>query len=173
MKKCLSIIIFCLGLFGMLTAQNVWKPMNCHNYFLGADSEGNLFAMGGYSGLLRSQDEGETWTPILGYYMRNVMAFSPGGRIFAFPSDHDFVCYSDDHGDTWQETTILSSCAMNDVAGLCAPSNDIVVVWSSNGEMYWTMDGGTTWSFEGLELDEESQISDMIINAMKSLKSAT
>lgn len=165
MKKYLSIIILCLGLFGMLTAQNVWKPMNCHNYFLGADSEGNLFAMGGYSGLLRSQDEGETWTPVLGYYMRNVMAFSPGGRIFAFPSDHDFVCYSDDHGDTWQETTILSSCAMNDVAGLCAPSNDIVVVWSSNGEMYWTMDGGTTWSFEGLELDEESQISDMIINA--------
>lgn len=165
MKKILSIIIVCLGLFGMLTAQNVWKPMNCHNYFLGADSEGNLFAMGGYSGLLRSQDEGETWTPVLGYYMRNVMAFSPGGRIFAFPSDHDFVCYSDDHGDTWQETTILSSCAMNDVAGLCAPSNDIVVVWSSNGEMYWTMDGGTTWSFEGLELDEESQISDMIINA--------
>lgn len=165
MKKYLSIIILCLGLFGMLTAQNVWKPMNCHNYLLGADSEGNLFAMGGYSGLLRSQDEGETWTPVLGYYMRNVMAFSPGGRIFAFPSDHDFVCYSDDHGDTWQETTILSSCAMNDVAGLCAPSNDIVVVWSSNGEMYWTMDGGTTWSFEGLELDEESQISDMIINA--------
>ena len=165
MKKYLSIIILCLGLFGMLTAQNVWKPMNCHSYFLGADSEGNLFAMGGYSGLLRSQDEGETWTPVLGYYMRNMMAFSPNGRIFAFPSDHDFVCYSDDHGDTWQETTILSSCAMNDVAGLCAPSNDIVVVWSSNGEMYWTMDGGTTWSFEGLELDEESQISDMIINA--------
>ena len=48
MKKLLSIIIVCFGLFGMLTAQNVWKPMNCHNYFLGADSEGNLFAMGGY-----------------------------------------------------------------------------------------------------------------------------
>ena len=104
MKKLLSIIIVCFSLFGMLTAQNVWKPMNCHGYFLGADSEGNLFAMAGYSGLERSQDEGETWTPVLGYYMRNVMAFSPGGRIFAFPSDHDFVCYSDDHGDTWQET---------------------------------------------------------------------
>ena len=172
MKKYLSIIILCLGCLGILGAQNVWKPISSNSPILGAASNGDLYAMGGYSGLLRSQDEGETWQVVLGYetgfsgyFNQHCFAVSPEGRICVFNDNQQTVVYSDDNGDSWQETTILSSCAMNDVAGLCAPSNDIVVVWGSNGEMYWTMDGGTTWSFEGLELDEESQISDMIINA--------
>ena len=172
MKKILSIIIVCLGCLGILGAQNVWKPISSNSPILGAASNGDLYAMGGYSGLLRSQDEGETWQVVLGYetgfsgyFNQHCFAVSPEGRICVFNDNQQTVVYSDDNGDSWQETTILSSCAMNDVAGLCAPSNDIVVVWGSNGEMYWTMDGGTTWSFEGLELDEESQISDMIINA--------
>ena len=27
-------------------AQNVWKPLNCNTYFLGADSYGNLLVYG-------------------------------------------------------------------------------------------------------------------------------
>ena len=164
MKKILSIIIVCFGLFGMLTAQNVWKPMNCHSYFLGADSEGNLFAMGGYSGLLRSQDEGETWTSVLGYYMRNVMAFSPNGRIFAFPSDHDFVCYSDDHGDTWQETANHPNYYMSDAY---AVNNDTLLFWSED-HLCYTLDAGDTWNTVDASLlilgDEYHSIGDVIAN---------
>jgi hypothetical protein len=164
MKKYLSIIIVCFGLFGMLTAQNVWKPMNCHSFFYGADSEGNLFAMGGYSGLLRSQDEGETWTPVLGYYMRTVMAFSPGGRIFAFPSDHDFVCYSDDHGDTWQETANHPNYYMSDAY---AVNNDTLLFWSED-HLCYTLDAGETWNTVDVSLlvlgDEYHSIGDVIAN---------
>ena len=64
-------------------AQNVWKPLNCNTFFLGADADGSIFAMAGYGGLIRSQDEGETWTQVLDYYMRNFMTISPDGRIFA------------------------------------------------------------------------------------------
>jgi len=165
MKKLALTLAICLGCFGILEAQNVWKSINCDTPFLGAASNGDLFAMAGYSGLLRSQDEGETWTQVNGNYMHQCIAFSPQGRIFVFPSSYTYLQYSDDGGDTWHETAIMSSCALYDVAGLCAPSNDIVVVWSTNGETYWTIDGGTTWSFAGLELDEEAQISDMIVNA--------
>lgn len=164
MKKILSIIIVCFSLFGMLTAQNVWKPMNCHSFFLGADSEGNLFAMAGYSGLERSQDEGETWTPVLGYYMRNVMAFSPGGRIFAFPSDHDFVCYSDDHGDTWQETANHPYYYMTDAY---AVNNDTLLFWSED-HLCYTLDAGDTWNTVDASLlilgDEYHSIGDVIAN---------
>ena len=67
MKKLVSIIILCLGCLGILEAQNVWKPISSNSPILGAASNGDLYAMGGYSGLLRSQDEGETWLVVLGY----------------------------------------------------------------------------------------------------------
>ena len=173
MKRLVLTLAICLGCLGILEAQeNIWKPINCNSPLLGAASNGDLYAMGGYSGLLRSQDEGETWQVVLGYetgfsgyFNQHCFAVSPEGRICVFNDNQQTIVYSDDNGDTWQQTTSISSCAMPDKAGLCVPTNDIMVVWAENGEMYWTMDGGTTWSFEGLELDEESQISDMIINA--------
>lgn len=164
MKKLTFIIILCLGCFTGLMAQNVWKPFNCNSPFLGADSEGNLFAMAGYSGLLRSQDEGETWEQVNDNYMHQCIAFSPQGRIFVSPASYTYLQYSDDGGDTWQQTTIMSTCAMNDVGGIYAVSNDTVVVWSLNGEMYYTLDGGTTWGFGGIEMDEYHQVGDLIVN---------
>ena len=172
MKKLVSIIILCLGCLGILGAQNVWKPISSNSPILGAASNGDLYAMGGYSGLLRSQDEGETWQVVLGYetgfsgyFNQHCFAVSPEGRICVFNDNQQTIVYSDDNGDTWQQTTSISSCAMPDKAGLCVPTNDIMVVWSTNGETYWTIDSGMTWSFESLELDEESQVGDMIVNA--------
>ena len=166
MKRIVLTLVICLGCMGILGAQdNIWKPITCDTPLLGAASNGNLFAMAGYSGLLRSQDEGETWEQVNGNYMHQCIAFSPQGRIFVFPSSYTYLQYSDDGGDTWQQTTIMSTCAMNDVAGLCAPSNDIVVVWGSNGEIYWTSDGGVTWNYGNLaSWTEDPWINDLIVN---------
>ena len=164
MKKRILTLILCLGCLTGLMAQNIWKPLNCNSPFLGADSEGNLFGMAGYSGLLRSRDEGETWEQVNGNYMHQCIAFSPQGRIFVFPSNYTYLQYSDDGGDTWQETTIMSSCAMNDIGGIYAVTNDTVVVWSYNGEMYYTIDGGATWSFGYVEMDEYHGVGDLIVN---------
>ena len=165
MKRIVFILVICLGCMGILGAQdNIWKPITCDTPLLGAASNGDLFAMAGYSGLLRSQDEGETWEQVNGNYMHQCIAFSPQGRIFVFPSSYTYLQYSDDGGDTWQQTTIMSSCAMNDVGGIYAVSNDTVVVWSLNGEMYYTLDGGMTWSFGSMELDEYHGVGDLIAN---------
>ena len=165
MKKLLSILVICFSLIVSLTAQNIWKPIEMEGMYLGVSADGSIFCSSGYSGLLRSQDEGETWEQVNGNYMHQCIAFSPQGRIFVFPSSYTYLQYSDDGGDTWQQTTIMSTCAMNDVAGLCAPSNDIVVAWSSNGEIYWTSDGGETWNYGNLaSWTEDPWINDLIVN---------
>ena len=174
MKKLVSIIILCLGCLGILGAQNVWKPISSNSPILGAASNGDLYAMGGYSGLLRSQDEGETWQVVLGYetgfsgyFNQHCFAVSPEGRICVFNDNQQTVVYSDDDGDTWQQTPSISSCAMPDKTGICAPTNDIFVVWAENGEIDYSLDGGETW--EGwipdfMNADNGPAISDLLVN---------
>ena len=145
-------------------AQNIWKPLNCNAYFLGADSEGNLFAMAGYGGLIRSQDEGNTWTQVNDYYMQMFMAFSPNGRLFIFPSDHDFIFYSDDHGDTWQQTA--SHPMLNYyMSGAYAVNNDTLLLWGEN-HLCYTLDAGSTWQNADMSFlgDEYHTIGDVIAN---------
>ena len=174
MKKLVSIIILCLGCLGILGAQNVWKPISSNSPILGAASNGDLYAMGGYSGLLRSQDEGETWQVVLGYetgfsgyFNQHCFAVSPEGRICVFNDNQQTIVYSDDNGDTWQQTTSISSCAMPDKAGLCVPTNDIMVVWAENGEISYTLDGGETWDGwipDFMNTDNGPAISDFLVN---------
>ncbi len=171
MKRLALTLVICLGCMSILGAQNVWKPINGTG-ILGASPDGSIFAYGEYGTLSRSQDDGETWQIVLGqetgftgHINSSCFAVSNEGRICVFNDNQQTVVYSDDGGDTWQQTTIMSTCAMNDVAGLCAPSNDIVVVWSSNGEIYWTSDGGETWNYGNLaSWTEDPWINDLIVN---------
>ena len=144
--------------------QNVWKPLNCNTYFLGADADGNIFAMAGYGGLIRSQDEGETWTQVLDYYMRNFMTISPDGRIFMFPDDYAFVCYSDDHGDTWQQSAPNSISNYN-MIGAYAVNNDTLLLWGER-QLFYTLDAGATWNTADMSFigDEYHAIGDVIAN---------
>ena len=164
MKKLALTLAICLGCMGILGAQNVWKPLNCNTYFLGADADGSLFAMAGYGGLIRSQDEGETWTQVLDYYMRNFMTISPDGRIFMFPDDYAFVCYSDDHGDTWQQSAPNSTSNYN-MIGAYAVNNDTLLLWGER-QLFYTLDAGATWNTADMSFigDEYHAIGDVIAN---------
>ena len=163
MKKLVSIIIFCLGCMGILGAQNVWKTLNCNGQLLGAASNGDLFAAAGYTGLIRSQNEGETWEQVNSYYMQVFMAFSPNGRLFIFPSDYTFVCYSDDHGDTWQQTATHSLLNYY-MTGAYAVNNDTLLLWGEN-HLHYTLDAGATWHDADMSfMDENLNISDVIAN---------
>ena len=172
MKRLALTLVICLGCMSILGAQNVWKPISSNSPILGAASNGDLYAMGGYSGLLRSQDEGETWQVVLGYetgfsgYInQHCFAVSNEGRICVFNDNQQTVVYSDDNGDTWQQTPSISSCAMPDKAGLCVPTNDIMVVWAENGEISYTLDGGVTWEGWILDFLENSEsVSDLLVN---------
>ena len=160
-------VVFALG--GM--AQNIWKPINGTG-ILGAAPDGSIFAYGEYGTLSRSLDDGESWQTVLGqetgfigHINSSCFAVSPEGRICVFNDNQQTVVYSDDGGDTWQQTTTISSCAMPDKAGLCVPTNDIMVVWAENGEISYTLDGGVTWEGWILDFLENSEsVSDLLVN---------
>ena len=172
MKKLVLIIILCLGCMGILGAQNnIWKPINGTG-ILGIGPDGSIFAYNENGKLARSQDDGETWQIVLGqetgftgHINSSCFAVSNEGRICVFNDNQQTVVYSDDNGDSWQQTPTISQCGMPTKAGICAPTNDIIVVWAQEGEIHFTLDGGETWDGWVLELDEDSQVGDMIVNA--------
>ena len=154
-------------------AQNIWKPINGTG-IMGASPDGSIFAYGEYGTLSRSQDDGETWQIVLGqetgftgHINSSCFAVSPEGRICVFNDNQQTVVYSDDNGDTWQQTPSMSSCAMPDKAGLCVPTNDIMVVWAEEGEINYSLDGGETWDGwipDFMESDNGPAISDLLVN---------
>ena len=174
MKKLVSIIILCLGCLGILEAQeNIWKPIN-GTAILGAGPDGSIFAFGEYGTLSRSQDDGETWQIVLGqetgftgHINSSCFAVSPEGRICVFNDNQQTVVFSDDNGDTWQQTPSMSSCAMPDKTGLCAPTNNLLVVWAKEGEINYSLDGGETWDGwipDFMNTDNGPAISDFLVN---------
>ena len=146
---------------------SLWKPLNLPGILLGANAQGDLFCRNTDvypSTLARSQDEGETWETVFDGSVGS-FTISNEGRIFVFNNNTVTVMYSDDNGDTWQQTNQISSCGLIGVAGLYAATNDIVVGWTQNREIFWTLDGGETWGFSGLEFMEEHQeISDLLVS---------
>ena len=172
MKKLVSIIILCLGCIGFLGAQNVWKPINVSAGLLGAAPDGSLYFNCGYSGIGRSQDEGETYQIVLGYetgndYYFNEYCFSvsPEGRIFVFEDNPFKAWYSDDYGDTWQYTSDIPLSAGDKAWNLYALNNHIIVGSTEYGSVFWTTDGGTTWGVNDTFTSfEDYSISDILAN---------
>ena len=146
---------------------SLWKPIEIPGILLGANAQGDLFCRNTDvypSTLVRSQDDGETWETVFDGSVGS-FTISNEGRIFVFNNNTVTVMYSDDNGDTWQQTNQISSCGLIGVAGLYAATNDIVVGWTQNREIFWTLDGGETWGFSGLEFMEEHQeISDLLVS---------
>ena len=167
MKKIATIIIFCFGLFGTLTAQNIWKPINIQGSFMGVSSDGSIYTFfdeyGGYSGISRSQDEGETWQVVLSSetepnlrFISDGWTFTEEGRIYVLAEHYEgnewdgsyFLFYSDNNGDSWQQHSVLDG--LSEFGGITAPTNDIIVYWSGGGwtmggDYKWTVDGGVNW----------------------------
>ena len=164
MKKFLTLLVITLGCISILEAQSVWKPINVPGTLKGVAANGDLFC--GETGILRSQDEGETWQTVLeGTYYNHLNGFtiSPKGRIFTLPYNESFLYYSDDGGDTWETSSnFLSSHLEN--APMCAVSNDTLLVYGSR-KLYWTFDGGTTWSETSLSfIADDVFFGDMVVD---------
>ncbi len=172
MKKVISIIILCLACLGGLKAQNFWEFINHPATLLGVSPDGSLFFYEGNNGISRMQTANGACTIVIGpesgfNFLFNPHCFcvSPEGRIFLFNSTLNAVMFSDDNGDTWQQMPQVSSCAIEDVAGLYAPSNETVIGWASTGEIFWTTDGGVTWGYTILSIIEHYEsVSDLLVN---------
>ena len=188
MKKLLSILAICLGLLTSLTAQNIWKHININMYggFMVATSDGSILAGADVYGgpdifrIYRSQDDGATWQLLLSFSdiegVRNGYTITDEGRIYFIGKEwHPYgggsgefrLFYSDDNGDTWLEKEEPVVIFGGEIGGFCAPTNDLLLIWTPDGTITWTVDGGETWdtvvAFNNLIYDLE--ISDMIVNA--------
>ncbi len=145
---------------------SLWKPINLPGTLLGANDQGYMFSTNYDSpqSLMRSHDDGETWETVLTGSIGN-LTISNEGRIFVFSHNTMTVMYSDDNGDTWQQTSQISPCGMIDIPRLFATTNDIIVGWAQNGEIFWTLDGGDTWNGTILDFMEDHQeISDLLVS---------
>ena len=146
MKKLVSILILYLSLFGTLTAQNIWKPINIPGTFKGVAANGDLFI--GQTGIQRSQDEGETWQIVLegtSYNAFDGFTISPDGRIFDLPYNQNHLCISDDGGDTWRNSPDFLYTSLEN-APMYAVSDDTLFLYQAEGDtLLWTLDGGNTW----------------------------
>lgn len=188
MKKILLILAICLCLLTSLAAQNIWKPINVNMYggFMVATSDGSILAGADVYGgtdifrIYRTQDDGATWQLILSFSdiqgVRNGFTITDEGRIYFIGEEwrqHGGgrgifrLFYSDDNGDTWLEKEEPVDVFGGEIGGFCAPTNDLLLIWTPDGTITWTVDGGETWdavwAFNNLIYDLE--ISDMIVNA--------
>lgn len=149
MKKLSFIILLCLGLLAPLTAQNVWKTINIPGDLFGVAANGDLFSGESGIGILRSQDDGETWQNVLevtyhnNYF--NGFTISPQGRIFALPYNGNHLYYSDNGGDTWQTT---ADCFIQHLENMpmYALSDDTLFIYGAGYSLLWTIDGGNLWN---------------------------
>lgn len=172
MKKVIAIIILCLGCLGSLTAQQLWKPINCEASWLGTNpiligvsANGDIFAKTGTDAplFIRSKDEGVQWESLSDFDVCTFMAFSPQGRIFFFPAEFADVYYSDDDCQSWYNTN-NHSVNNNLMTGACAVSNDTLLLWGQD-RIDYTFDGGNTWNTANLGfIDDYQSIGDLLVN---------
>ncbi|MBQ1668078.1 MAG: exo-alpha-sialidase, partial [Prevotella sp.] len=194
MKRLVLTLAVCLFSLGILEAQNIWKPIDVPGTFLGVSSDGSIFTYFddyfAYGEIVRSQDEGETWQVVLSFETESDISFlyniehgftiSEDGRVFVVAEHQvegylDYYClfYSDDNGDTWQQTTGIPFFLVSGLVefdGIAAPTNDIIVAWSSGGDYIWSIDGGATWDYtyyapphDGINLPHS--LCEVIVNA--------
>ena len=128
----------------IVETQHVWRPIGMDGEFLGVSANGNMFTNMGYSGMFRSQDEGETWEHIdvASYVRKETFMINEQDRIFIFDENTHKLCYSDDNGDSWQEQT--SGISTNWPLGMFSLSNDTIFICSRE-KFHWTLDGGESW----------------------------
>jgi len=134
---------------------------------MGVNAQGDMFSTcyDTYpSSLVRSQDDGETWETVFTGGFGN-FAIGNKGRIFLICDR--IVNYSDDNGDTWQQTSPINegngyNC-FNSMK-MRSPSNDTLVGYEAP-YLTWTLDGGVTWDSTRIAFMEDHQeISDMLVN---------
>ena len=170
MKRLVLTLAICLGCFGILEAQNIWKPVGAPGYILAVAPNGYLYSTSFEEGSLwRSTDEGLNWELVFynsDIYSGTDMAVSKQGRAYVAPNYSDNVYYSDDNGDTWHITPRFPTCW---VEGMYAVSNDTLLIWGENEygyeSLHFTLDGGQTWSSADLNpMGQTHNIGDVIAN---------
>ncbi len=124
----------------------VWLDAPPGTHSIVETDDGLLLLGAADAGILRSDDEGKTWTDsrsgISTGVIFTVKTDNAATRIYAGTTNGVYV--SSDAGRSWQPTslddTIIVSIGVNPIEG------DEIMAISRDGQLYHSTDGGITWS---------------------------
>ena len=81
------------------------------------------------------------------------------GRLFVIPWQSQTMFYSDDNGDTWEETSPMPYVPQTTaVTKMYSPSNDTIVCCVDH-TFFWTLDGGDSWNETTIDFVGDNEIS--------------
>ena len=155
--KKINLMIAFIMMLGMgVQAQHYWKCIGgMHGVFLGAGPDGSFYSYyGSQYGpcITRSQDEGYTWEDVLGYetgfecqFNWRCFSVTPEGRVLLFEDYPYRAFFSDDNGNSWQQTSAVPLVYGSAAEHLYAANNNTVVGTTDINQIFWTTDGGASW----------------------------
>lgn len=113
-------------------------------------TETKIYAVGresavtqGSPGLFVSENDGETWTPIVVPYIDPnglTDVFVDGTDVYVADVGHIYL--SSDEGQTWQQTTLSTFATVRNIGKY----EDYIYATTSNGRYYITRDKGSIWT---------------------------
>lgn len=122
------------------------RRLNFGIYDIAFNSQGHLFAAGENGSLMRSTNDGSTWTRLesgVRYPLREIEFRGSSGYVIG----EGVLLKSDDNGATWSrlwlpdDVVVQSAFFVNENAGYAA---------GINGELLYTPDGGKHWESRGV-----------------------
>jgi len=136
------------ALAGAAAAQDEWEwigPEYTNTAVIAVDPDGAIFIAGLYMGVLVSEDEGATWTPVGGPGDPIEMVATPGGTVVATDNWGYGVWVTADKGGTWDRVIVhdqyewVSQLAVHPLTG------DIYAAVNNEGGLHYSYDGGYHW----------------------------
>ena len=104
---------------------------------------GTAFAVGDGGIILKTVDQGATWTPQTSTTTNNLRAVSAPTALFAFAvGDGGVIVKTSDGGTTWAPVTSPTTTALK---GVFFRDNKTGWVVGDGGKLYRTVNGGTSW----------------------------
>jgi len=152
----LFILAFFFLTFNKLLADDFWSPIYStqDNIFCVESSDNGYIFLGTESGVLRSDDSGETWELVLSAYLSKSIYLDQNNTIYASPYPFRF---SLDFGDTWEQVNLPAFCDIIEIF-VDSLNNIFVGYW---GGIFKSSDNGVTWS-EVLSHSSEHVINSII-----------
>jgi photosystem II stability/assembly factor-like uncharacterized protein len=132
-----------------------FQPYMLRSIYASTDSV--LYAVGAWKTVLKSEDQGETWYPLIAKVSGFTSATVFFNDVFFFNKDNGFIVgdesrlvRTNDGGRTWKDTTFAmqSSSRINSVTFV---NDTLGFICGGSNAMFRTKNGGSTW--EPINLD--------------------
>jgi photosystem II stability/assembly factor-like uncharacterized protein len=135
----------------LITSQNpqYWRWSNPYptgnNINNVISNEGFLFAVGERGTIIRSIDEGKTWSSLNSSTDVNLIGLSSNGNKYLAIGDNGVIVFSNDSGNSWESRKInISDIYKGRLIGVTY-GKGLFIVASMSGEAYLSHDGELNW----------------------------